>query len=162
MQTCQTGNPAIEMVCAGDEPGAQRLVCAYDAVPESVPRLRSATVALAQAAGADATHIDAIRLAVSEALSNVVLHAYGDRPGRIYVTAVVTGDELWVLIGDDGRGLQVRSERPGLGWGLRLIATCADYFEAIERAEGGTELRMRFRLEGEPAMAQRQPERSAA
>ena len=151
------------MVCVGDEPRARTLVCTYDAVPESVPELRTATVALAKRAGAEPEYLDAIRLAVSEALSNVVLHAYADRPGCIYVTAAVTGDELWVLIGDDGRGLHVRSERAGLGWGLRLIATCTDYFEALERSQGGTELRMRFRLRGEPVGALcQQAERFAA
>lgn len=127
----------------------------YPAAPPSVPRARHAVAEFAARRGATVEQLDAIRLAVSEAVSNAIIHAYdgsdaasdsdGDRTrGEVHVTAGFAGDQLWVFIADDGRGFQAPSRKPGLGWGLPLIAHVADRLEIAERADGGTEIRMRF------------------
>jgi anti-sigma regulatory factor (Ser/Thr protein kinase) len=118
----------------------------YLAEPETVPRARRALVEFACEAGADATQVEALGLAVSEAVTNAVRHAYGDETGQVHVTAALAGEELWVLIGDDGHGLETRTQSPGLGMGLAVIASMSDGFSVVKRATGGTELRMRFRL----------------
>jgi anti-sigma regulatory factor (Ser/Thr protein kinase) len=114
--------------------------------PESVPQLRRALVAFARAAGAEPQQCEAVQLAVSEAVTNVVLHAYGHEGGLIHVSARLAGTELWVLIGDDGRGLNAPSRRPGLGQGLALIGAVSDSIAVLRRPSGGTELRLRFAL----------------
>lgn len=119
----------------------------YPATPESVPRARTWATSLAQRAGARPETVEAVRLAVSEAVSNVVLHAYRDRPGTVQMTAATADDELWVLVADDGDGHQRVPLHPGLGWGLALIADACEKFLITERSGGGTEVRMRFRLE---------------
>jgi anti-sigma regulatory factor (Ser/Thr protein kinase) len=131
----------------------EHLTGTYPAVPETVPTLRRALARLAADAGATDEQVAAIRLAVSEALTNVVVHAYADpatppgsppRPGPLHVSADVAGSELWVLIADDGGGLRPGSESPGLGVGLALIAAAADDFDVVSRSSGGIEVRMRF------------------
>jgi serine/threonine-protein kinase RsbW len=119
----------------------------YPAIPEAVPLARRALAAVASAAGAAGEQLDEIRLAVSEALTNAVVHAYrnGDA-GRLHVTAAVASDELWVLIGDDGRGLHAWNDSRGLGMGLSLISGLSDDFAIVTRASGGTEVQMRFDL----------------
>jgi serine/threonine-protein kinase RsbW len=118
----------------------------YPAVAGSVPTARNAVVAFAVAAGFAAEGLDRLRLAVSEAISNVVVHAYPQRKGEIHLAAAVAGGELWVLIADDGAGLRPRILGPGLGLGLGLIAHETDELTIAKRAGGGTELRMRFKL----------------
>lgn len=125
----------------------------YPAMPETVPRARRALVEFAIEAGADGVQVDALRLAVSEALSNAVRHAYRDDLGAVHVTAALVDDELWVEVGDDGHGLETRSDSPGLGMGLALIASMSDDFAVVRRPSGGTELRMRFRLRADQAAA---------
>jgi len=131
-----------------DEPGHDRpyLRVSYAAVRASVPSARRALAEMAAAAGAADRQLDAIRLAASEALTNVVLHAYSTPSGEIHVTAGIAGDELWVLIADDGRGIQAGLESDGLGLGLALIARLTDEFAIVERSSGGTELQLRFVL----------------
>ncbi len=90
--------------------------------------------------------LEAIHLAALEALTNVVVHAYGGAPGCIYLTAALASEEFWVLIGDDGRGLIAASDSPGRGRGLALIGYLSDHFEVATRSGGGTELRMGFSL----------------
>jgi len=119
----------------------------YPATPEAVPSARRALATVAAAAGAAGERLDEIRLAVSEALTNAVVHAYrNNEAGRVHVTAAVASDELWVLIGDDGRGLHAWNDSRGLGIGLSLISGLSDDFAIIQRASGGTEVQMRFDL----------------
>jgi anti-sigma regulatory factor (Ser/Thr protein kinase) len=122
------------------------LVKSYPAIPAAVPAARRELTDLAVAAGASPDMLEAVRLAASEAVTNAVLHAYPDSPGGVHVTAAVASTELWVLIADDGCGLDARSRRPGLGLGLALIAQVADDFTIRQRATRGVELQMRFDL----------------
>jgi serine/threonine-protein kinase RsbW len=116
------------------------------ATPEAVGPLRHRVGDYASAAGIQGEQLDGVRLAVSEAVTNVVLHAYRDEPGQVHVTARMVDDELWVLIADDGVGLSAPTLRPGLGWGLAFITEASDEFTLAERAGGGAEARMVFRL----------------
>jgi serine/threonine-protein kinase RsbW/stage II sporulation protein AB (anti-sigma F factor) len=125
----------------------------YPAVRETVPAVRRAVASVAQAAGAPANQLDSVRLAVSEAVTNAVIHAYRGCTGQIHVTAAIASGELWVLVADDGCGFQSPSPQPGQGWGLALIAGAADSFEIATRSNGGTELRMQFAIVPEPGEA---------
>ena len=92
------------------------------------------------------TQRDAVRLGVSEALTNAVLHAYRGGSGSVYVSADVACAELWVLIADDGCGLRAVADSPGLGMGMALIADASDDFAIVSRSSGGIEVRMRFAI----------------
>jgi anti-sigma regulatory factor (Ser/Thr protein kinase) len=120
----------------------------YPAVPDSVTRVRRDIEALALRHAASHEQLDGIRLAVSEAVGNCVVHAYRDGEGEVHITAAVTGGELSVFVADEGCGFNTDAESPGLGWGLALIAHSTEDFVLAERAEGGTEARMRFALRG--------------
>lgn len=126
-----------------------RLKESYPAVASSVPIARQALAEFATTAGATQPQVEAVRLAASEALTNVVQYAYRARLGPIHVTARVAGGELWVLIADSGCGLHAGDEGDGLGLGLALISQLTDGFSIVERSSGGTELRMRFDLADE-------------
>jgi serine/threonine-protein kinase RsbW len=121
----------------------------FPAVAESVPRARRLLGAFAAAAGVAGEQLEGVRLAVSEALSNVVLHAYPGATGEIQLTAAVVSGELWILIADDGCGLRAaRSETRGLGLGLGWMAQFSDGLTLVTRASGGLEVRLRFILFG--------------
>src|SRR5579884_294012 len=128
------------------ESEAGSLAESFPAVPESVPRARQAVVKLAVDAGADEEQLDAIRLAISEALTNAVLHAYAGPPGLVHVRVVQDGSGLSVTVADDGAGLRPRLDRRGMGLGLALIAEAAEELAINKRPSGGTELKMRFAL----------------
>lgn len=125
---------------------ALRMESSLPAVPESVARIRPAVAELAAGAGIDSEQLDAIRLAVSEAATNTVLYSYAGDDGEIHTTAELAGDELWVLIADDGRGIHAGLESRGLGLGLALTSAVCDGFTVVERVGGGTELQLSFTL----------------
>lgn len=116
----------------------------FPAVAASIPLARSVITDWAEEAGAGREQVDQMRLAVSEALTNVVLYAYPWRTGDMHVTARMAGNELWVLIADSGCGIHAGGDSEGLGLGLALISKMTDGFSVVERSSGGTELRLRF------------------
>ena len=86
-----------------------------------------------------------VALAVSEAASNVVRHAFpDDRPGMIELHVVVDAMGVVVVVRDDGVGRGSPSADPGAGLGLSIIASLADEVAQTPRPDGGTEVRMRF------------------
>lgn len=125
------------------------------AVTGNVPVIRHAVVAFAASQGADDELQGSIALAITEAVANAVLHAYRDRPEPSTVTVEADADprdgDLQVVVVDDGLGLSSRYESDGLGMGLGLIADLSDEFAIRERRPRGTEVFMRFRLDGGPA-----------
>ncbi len=132
---------------SGTATGCEPLAGTYPAVPETVRMLRRAVAEVAADAGATEEQVEAVRLAVSEALTNVAVHAYrGSSPGSVHVSADLAGSELWVLIADDGCGLRRNPNSPGLGVGLALMSAASDDFAIVSRSSGGIEVRMRFCL----------------
>jgi len=117
--------------------------------PEELAPLRTAVWRYAQEHGASQEVANAVRLGVGEALTNVVMHAYiGMETGTMTVEAWLDEDEhLTVRVLDEGRGLVPRTDSPGLGLGLGVMAQMADDFGVANR-EGrpGTTVRMRFSL----------------
>jgi serine/threonine-protein kinase RsbW/stage II sporulation protein AB (anti-sigma F factor) len=86
-----------------------------------------------------------IQLAVSEAATNAVVHAYRETEGRLHVRAHVDGLELIVIIGDTGSGIAPRADSPGLGLGLPLMASVTTRFQVVSQG-AGTEVHMAFAL----------------
>jgi serine/threonine-protein kinase RsbW len=120
----------------------------FEAESASVPRARHAVTGRARELGVPVDRLGSIALAVSEACTNVVLHAYREQAtaGRFSIGLDLERDSLQISVRDDGLGMRPRSDSPGLGLGLPIIATSADSF-AIEPCDsGGTELRMGFDL----------------
>ena len=118
----------------------------FEATPEAPGNGRQAIREFAAAAGATARALGSIAVCVSEAMTNVVVHAYryDDRPGPVEIEAELDGDSLWVRVRDQGHGLVPRLDSPGLGLGLPLISQMSASSEIVSPEHGGTEIIMRF------------------
>jgi anti-sigma regulatory factor (Ser/Thr protein kinase) len=120
--------------------------------PENVAVIRHVLGALADALALPPALIDDVRLAVTEACTNVVRHAYDDE-GTIDVVVRPKGDELEVTVTDEGRGLGPSPDTSGPGLGLPLIAALADTLEIERGRNRGSRLVMHFlRSRSAPAM----------
>ena len=119
-----------------------------EAVPAAVPTLRGAMAEFLGSAGVGEPLLTSAKLAVSEAVTNAVMHAYVDapHPGAVSVDATLEGDSLLVEVSDDGSGMMPRLDSPGLGVGLPLIAGTTDELDIGNTPRGGTVLRMSFYL----------------
>jgi serine/threonine-protein kinase RsbW/stage II sporulation protein AB (anti-sigma F factor) len=123
---------------------------AVSATPEQIAVLRTEVTAYAQRVGIADRRLGDVRLAVSEAATNAVLHAYRDRdPGQIRVDAHMLDDgRLKIVVEDDGFGPLPRPDSPGLGLGLPTIASVADAVELSAGTAKGARLSMLFQTGG--------------
>lgn len=129
-------------------PQPDRVLLALDlpADPESVGTARAQLVALARGRGAGGEALQQVALAVSEAVTNAVRHAYDEAAsGRVVRIRACEADQggLVVSVADDGRGLRVQSRSPGMGLGLVIMEASAEHF-AVSSSEQGTQVALTF------------------
>lgn len=121
------------------------------AKPEYIALGRLALTGLAQARGLDSDTIADLKLALTEAVSNSVRHAYGSGgEGQVDIRYELRADRISVEVTDDGAGFDPE-ESPSFegdelsegGLGIAIIRTLADDIE-IESRPGVRGSRLRF------------------
>lgn len=127
----------------GDRPSLRRC---YVAGPDAVPRACAAVAWLAKAASLSEARLEAVRLAVAEAVTNAVVHAYAGGRGWVHLTAALAKDELIVSVADDGCGPRRAPRARQRGWGWTVIAASSDEFSISQRTNGGTQVEVRWGL----------------
>jgi len=127
----------------------ERLDECLPAHPHSVALLRHAVTGLALDGGASQRQCEDIALGVSEAVSNVVRHAYhrNDPTGAVALEATIVDSSLIVVISDDGRGMSATGGGGALGLGLALIERVAERCELRVGDPIGVRLRMSFAID---------------
>ncbi len=94
-----------------------------------------------------------IKTAVSEAVTNAIIHGYENTLGKVYISCVIDGDIVEIEVKDEGKGIenvelarqplftsQPQMERSGMGF--TVMETFMDSVE-VESYEGkGTSVKM--------------------
>lgn len=123
--------------------------------PANVALMRREVVAYAARNGVAEPPLADLAVAVSEAVTNAVMHAFRNRAsgeGTINVEVEVSaGVVAKVVVTDDGEGMTPRPDTPGLGLGLPLMAQLATSFAVTRPHRGGTEVCMTFDLQSQAA-----------
>lgn len=116
---------------------------------ENVGVVRHALAGLAEEIGMDEAGVADLKTVVTEACTNVVVHAYDGEPGPMDVEATPDTDGLTVVVADDGSGMRPRAEAgESLRLGLSLIAALSSSFSISGGLDRGTEISMRIPLRG--------------
>jgi anti-sigma regulatory factor (Ser/Thr protein kinase) len=134
--------------------GAQRLAnealeLEFPALPESARLIRAALERFADSARLDADKRFALEVAVGEAVTNAIEHAYGISDGHVFVRAQEDQGTLLIEVRDDGRWRTPRDE--GRGRGVPIMRALSSSF-AIESGATGTTVRMSFDSRVESAL----------
>jgi serine/threonine-protein kinase RsbW/stage II sporulation protein AB (anti-sigma F factor) len=120
------------------------------ATPESVPALRARAMSYAHEQRVAEPPIGDLKLALCEAISNAVVHAFRNQaPGTITVSVAVdpSANEVKAVVIDDGCGMRPNPDSPGLGLGMPLIGALADSMEVrLPETGHGTEVCMTFHV----------------
>lgn len=123
--------------------------------PKYLCILRDVTARMAKMSGMGEEATDQIKLAVDEACSNVIKHAYrGDTTRRIVVKFRITEKRFEVIIEDTGvkvdpasvKGRDLDDIKPG-GLGIHFIKRVFDVFVFDQRKKNGNRLKLIKNLE---------------
>jgi anti-sigma regulatory factor (Ser/Thr protein kinase) len=127
--------------------------------PEGVGVVRQALTGVADGLALDRAVLSDAKMAVTEACTNAVVHAYPDGTGRLGVDMFADEAQLTVVVRDTGAGLSAEAESVGgaLGLGLPLIQALSDSFELHGAPGAGTEVRMGFLYERQADPARENP-----
>jgi len=114
--------------------------------PENVAVIRHMLGAFAEALRLPPDLVEDMRLAITEACTNVVRHAYEEpAQGTIDVVIRPNDDRLEVIVSDQGAGMGPSSDVAGPGLGLPMISALADDVEISSGQNRGSRLLMSFR-----------------
>lgn len=121
------------------------LELALPADSTSVRRAREAVGEAVRKVGGDRRLADDVRLCVSEAVSNVVRHAYaGVRSGAAEIVVERENNELSVVVRDSGKGATPAKRAKSGGFGLKIIDKLTSAYTFESKPDAGTEVRMVF------------------
>ncbi|GAB7386201.1 anti-sigma F factor [Bacillaceae bacterium] len=108
--------------------------------------------------------IEEIKTAVSEAVTNSIIHGYEDTDdGVVYISTAIEDDRIEIIVEDKGKGIENLEEarqplytsRPELersGMGFTIMENFMDEIEIITGANRGTKIRLIKYLSAKKAM----------
>jgi anti-sigma regulatory factor (Ser/Thr protein kinase) len=118
---------------------------------ENIPLVRHAVAGFLDGHSIGGDQASDMLLAVTEACTNVVQHAYRDEAvadAEIEVWAELADAVVTITVRDQGGGFAPRVDSPGLGLGLPVIAALTTTVEIRPTPPSGTEVVMTFALAG--------------
>lgn len=98
-----------------------------------------------------------VKTAVSEAVTNAIIHGYEEKPGMVYIRCKLEGDLLEVEIEDKGKGIEdieqamepmftTKPERDRSGMGFSFMEAFMDELEVTSIPGEGTTVFMKKKL----------------
>lgn len=118
------------------------------AIPESLKEIRTSMRRWLSVTGADEEATDDLLLAVGEACTNSVEHAYGPAGGVVSLRLELRGSDVFATVRDQGRWRAPRGTNRGRG--IMLMRKCCDEVE-VEEGSGGTTVTIRHSVGDERA-----------
>ena len=126
-------------------------------VPENESFARVVVAAFAVQLSPTVSEIADIKTAVSEAVTNAIVHGYEGPRGMVTLHAVIEGRTLTVEISDQGRGIRnipqamepfftTHPEQERSGMGFAVMQTFMDDLTVKSTPGEGTSVRMRKRI----------------
>ncbi|MBC8016850.1 MAG: anti-sigma F factor [Sporomusaceae bacterium] len=118
---------------------------------ENVAIARVTAAAFAAQIDFTLNEIEEIKVAISEAVSNVVIHGYEEKSGQIEIIMNLYEDKLEYIISDNGRGIadvalarqpSYSSDPERMGLGFVFMESFMDELDVISTINKGTKVRM--------------------
>lgn len=119
----------------------------FPCLPQNVGLARVIVASFATQLEFTLAEVEEIRVAVSEAVSNCVIHAYSNQEGLVELELAIDGDELIIKVKDTGVGIQdieqakqatFSTDPERMGLGLVFIESFMDEMQIISGPNEGT------------------------
>jgi len=129
----------------GQMPRGHRRRWTLKPLPAEVPRIRREVHAfVAGLNGLARERLRDLDLAVTEIVTNALLHGYRDEHRAPIEVEVYVDGRVEILVRDRGVGMSPHPGSPGAGLGLSIVGNLASSLEVRDAAGGGTEVRVVF------------------
>ncbi len=107
--------------------------------------------------------INEIKTAVSEAVTNCIVHAYKDKIGKIYISAKLYQNKIVITIRDKGCGIEnveqareplftTGNENERSGMGFTIMESFMDKISVISKTDKGTKVTLTKILSEKPGV----------
>ena len=133
--------------------GSRVVTLTIPAKPEYITLSRLALTGLSHVRPLAEETLAELKLALTEATSNSVRHAYANGEGRVQISFELCEDRLVVEVSDDGSGFPQPDESASReeelsegGLGIAIIRSIADELVLDSEPQGGSRLRFVKRL----------------
>ena len=129
----------------------------FDSISENEGFARVAVAAFMTQLNPTLEEVSDVKTAVSEAVTNAIIHGYEQKKGIVYLECVLKGDELEIWVQDLGQGIQnirqamepLYTSKPELersGMGFAFMEAFMDELEVESRLGDGTTIHMRKKI----------------
>lgn len=132
-----------------------RAVLEFSSRAENVAFARVAVAAFVAHLKFTLSDLEEIKVAISEAVSNAIVHGYGQNPDQtVRVVVIVTGDDMEVQVVDRGRGIEdvkkamepaFTTDPERMGLGFAFMRSFMDQLDVKSAPGQGTTVKMRRR-----------------
>ena len=128
-----------------------QIIIYLQSLSENVAIARVTAAAFAAQIDFTINEIEEIRVAVSEAVSNVVIHGYAEQEGQIQLIMNLYEDKLEYIIADEGKGIadvslarqpSYSSDPERMGLGFVFMESFMDELDVTSEVNRGTIVRM--------------------
>ncbi|MBE5960058.1 MAG: anti-sigma F factor [Lachnospiraceae bacterium] len=130
----------------------------FDSKSENESFARTVVAAFASQLNPTLEEIADIKTAVSEAVTNCIIHGYEGREGKIFVHCYISGNEIGIDVKDAGVGIEnvkkamepLYTTRPDLersGMGFAFMQTFMDELAVESKVKEGTLIRMKKKIQ---------------
>jgi stage II sporulation protein AB (anti-sigma F factor) len=124
----------------------------FSSLPANVSFARAAAGAFASQLDFTLDDIDEIKVAVSEAVTNAIVHGYENNPGRVVrLTAEIYKESLVMTVEDNGKGIEdvekalqptYTTDPERMGLGFSFMQSFSDSMKVDSRPGRGTRVTM--------------------
>lgn len=125
----------------------------FDAIGENEGFARVVVAAFASSLNPTLEELGDMKVAVSEAVTNGIIHGYGGQPGKIQIRAWKEGQTLKVQVADQGKGIPdiekamepmftTKPEEERSGMGFSFMEAFTDDLQVESRVGEGTRVTM--------------------
>jgi len=131
-----------------------KLVSKFYAISENEALARTITAAFVAQKNPTISQLSDIKTAVSEAVTNAIIHGYEGRKGEITLVCAYTGDTIYIEVSDEGVGIvnveearqPLYTSKPELersGMGFTVMEAFMDEVTILSSVEKGTTVSMK-------------------
>ncbi len=134
-----------------------KMIIKFDSVSENERFARNVIASFLLPLNPSISELSDVKTAVSEAVTNAIVHGYPNGVGEVTMSAEIDGDEVHIAISDSGVGIEnlesalkpfftTKPDEERSGMGFTIIQTFMDDVRVISSLNSGTVVNMRKKI----------------